>query len=735
MEENSIRNKVLTDIVQQLGSQELFTEIVSDIFKSANKYLKVTNLLILQINQNGTKLNSIVEYHDASAESRHFEEFDLHKMSICTDNMLIVEETKKGEYQKVILEHAGWMAEKEPDAIDTDALNIHKYRDLMSYMNAKNCVSVPFYINDMLAMYVIVLNCREHVKWNESQLQFICNMTNIIQCIAQKKVTSSSLLSSYEVLKEILNNIGTGIVVCTKNGGNVLFENNLAHQSEEIKRTLRECVRDYFDENIDYNGRPVEYYDSESGLWLEVKFADLTWIDGSPVVICTAADITQKKKNQQKIEYQAHNDFLTGLYNRRKCEYDLRIVIKQTVKLQQKGAILYIDLDDFKHINDGLGHQYGDILLQQIAVGLQNIPGLRGNCYRMGGDEFVIIILPEIFEQLESTISDIVNMFNKPWYLMEAEYFCTMSMGVATFPDKGTDVNELIKNADIAMYEAKRAGKNRFNYYTDDYNSKSFKRLDIENNMRLAIASECDEFVVFYQPVVNTLTGECVSCEALVRWDSKVLGFMGPGEFIPLAEYLGLITSIGDFVLEEACSQCKIWNENGYPDFRVNVNLSVVQLLQKDVAENVRKILEKTLVNPKNIVLEITESFAINDMDRVMMIIDGIKKLGPQIALDDFGTGYSSLNYIKQLPLDIIKVDKTFIDDIVEDDYAQAFVKLIVNLSKTIGTKICVEGVESVDQCTVLKNLGVDYIQGYYFGRPVDAATFLETNLKKANND
>ena len=249
--------------------------------------------------------------------------------------------------------------------------------------------------------------------------------------------------------------------------------------------------------------------------------------------------------------------------------------------------------------------------------------------------------------------------------------------------------------------------------------------------MRQAVASQIQEFVVFYQPVVDTVTKRCVSCEALVRWDSKSLGFMGPGEFIPLAEYLGLITDIGDYILEEACKQCKKWNDAGYVDFHVNVNLSVVQLLQKNVVDNINRIILQSGVNPSNVVLEITESFAINDMDRVLNIIKGLKTLGPRIALDDFGTGYSSLNYIKQLPLNIIKVDKTFIDDIVGDDYAQAFVKLIVDLSKTIGTQIVVEGVEHSNQYELLRELGADYIQGYYFGKPVPAMEFEEKFLGK----
>ena len=447
--------------------------------------------------------------------------------------------------------------------------------------------------------------------------------------------------------------------------------------------------------------------------------------------MCTAVDTTQKKKNQQKIEYQANNDFLTGLYNRMKCENDLRRVMREAENTDAKGAVMFIDLDDFKHINDGLGHQYGDVLLQQIAAGLQGVPGLRGNCYRMGGDEFLVIIRPEQFQDMERIIKNVVNMFNKPWYLMGTEYYCTMSMGIATFPDNSDDVHDIIKMADVAMYESKKSGKNCYNYYDADKRTNTAKQLDIENNMRQAVASQIQEFVVFYQPVVDTVTKRCVSCEALVRWDSKSLGFMGPGEFIPLAEYLGLITDIGDYILEEACKQCKKWNDAGYVDFHVNVNLSVVQLLQKNVVDNINRIILQSGVNPSNVVLEITESFAINDMDRVLNIIKGLKTLGPRIALDDFGTGYSSLNYIKQLPLNIIKVDKTFIDDIVGDDYAQAFVKLIVDLSKTIGTQIVVEGVEHSNQYELLRELGADYIQGYYFGKPVPAMEFEEKFLGK----
>lgn len=701
----SDKYEVLSSVIQSLESKDTFQNIVKVILRKANTYIQAEYIAVVQKESDDNRL----AYIASEGEADGF----IEKVS---DGVYSLEELNK-------------------------SVHAHIGVPVGDYV-------VPIVINGIKAMYLVIHGT---VKELTDELDsFIHSIASVIQNIAKMRVTNNSLLSSYEVLKDILNNIGSGIIVCDRSSANILFENKVAGESKEIQNAIRECLQELMaseeyrsylarkkaydeDEEADYVKpyiRPIEKYSAESGLWFEIRFTNLVWIDGSEVIVCTAADITQKKKSQQKIEFQAHNDFLTGLYNRMKCESDLRKIIKQSVKDGVKGAVMFIDLDDFKHINDGLGHQYGDILLQQIAAGLQSIVGLRGKCYRMGGDEFVAIVMPDMFSELERIANKVKDMFNKPWYLMETEYFCTMSMGIAVFPDDSKDVHEIIRLADIAMYESKKNGKNGYTFYDSCSKLNTARRLDIENSMRQAVASGIDEFVVFYQPVVDVRTGECSSCEALVRWDSKALGFMGPGDFIPLAEYLGLITSIGDYVLEEACRQCRYWNEHGIPDFHINVNLSVVQLLQKDVAETVARILKKTGVNPKNIVLEITESFAINDMDRVLDIIKGIKKLGPRIALDDFGTGYSSLNYIKQLPLDIIKVDKTFIDDIVEDEYAQAFIKLIVELSDTIDTDIIVEGVENEAQLNILKELGVDYIQGFYYGKPVPAYEFEKLNFR-----
>lgn len=697
--------EVLSSVIESLESKDTFQNIVEVILQKANAYIQAEYMAVIQGNSDKDILDYIATVGKTCA---------------------LIERVENGEYSLEELEKSAGKG---------------------TYPDAGGCI-IPIKINGIKAMYVVISGIKD--KTMEEIDGFIHSIVSVIQSTAQMRVTNHSLLSSYEVLKDILNNIGSGIIVCDRNSAGILFSNKVVAESKEIQNAIKECMQELMsseeyksyldrkkaydeDDGTDYVKpyiRPIEKYSAESGLWFEIRFTNLLWIDGSEVIVCTASDITQKKKSQQKIEFQAHNDFLTGLYNRMKCESDLKKIIKQSVKDGAKGALMFIDLDDFKHINDGLGHQYGDVLLQQIAAGLQSIVGLRGKCYRMGGDEFVAIVMPDMFSELERIANKVKDMFNKPWYLMETEYFCTMSMGIAVFPDDSKDVHEIIRLADIAMYESKKNGKNGYTFYDSCSKLNTARRLDIENSMRQAVTSGIEEFVVFYQPVVDVRTGECSSCEALVRWDSKALGFMGPGDFIPLAEYLGLITSIGDYVLEEACRQCRYWNEHGIPDFHINVNLSVVQLLQKDVAETVARILKKTGVNPKNIVLEITESFAINDMDRVLDIIKGIKKLGPRIALDDFGTGYSSLNYIKQLPLDIIKVDKTFIDDIVDDEYAQAFIKLIVELSDTIDTDIIVEGVENEAQLNILKELGVDYIQGFYYGKPVPAYEFEKLNFR-----
>ena len=308
-----------------------------------------------------------------------------------------------------------------------------------------------------------------------------------------------------------------------------------------------------------------------------------------------------------------------------------------------------------------------------------------------------------VYPNLHNIIDRIKAEFARPWRLKGTEYYCTMSMGVVRFPTDGDSVEELIKKADIAMYDAKCTGKNRVAYYDENVISTSFKRLDLEKNMRNATRNAFDEFEVYYQPITDISKPgmPCSGAEALIRWNSRELGVISPTEFIPLAEYLGLINPIGNFILREACMRCKYWNDMGHPDYKVNVNLT----------------------------LEVTESLAINDMNRMTKILADIKKLGVRVALDDFGTGYSSLNHIREMPIDVIKIDRCFIIDIGKDDFSNAFVKMVAELASAIDVNVCVEGVETKEQLDILMGSKIQLIQGFYFGRPMTAREFEEKYL------
>jgi diguanylate cyclase (GGDEF)-like protein len=582
---------------------------------------------------------------------------------------------------------------------------------------------------NMIAVFKVYDEYRE---WNSEEIRFVSDAVKIIQNVLITRINRNSLAGSFRALEDILNNIGVSFYLTAKEDGKVIFVNKMlieTFDSEWKDGKLHSMIIDGIRRQKD-NG--VEIFNSRLDRWYEVGYKEIEWVDGSPALLYSLYDVTDRKLHQSKIEQQAFTDFLTGLYNRMCCERDLARLIDEVQKDGTKGALVYLDLDDFKHINDGLGHQYGDVLLKSISSAMRSVHGVENNCYRMGGDEFVILIPPSSYDKFESILTEIKDVFSKPFFLKDSDYYCTSSIGVVTFPDNGNTVQGLIRKADIAMYEAKKSGKNRLSKYSAEQDSEAGRRLDMEKNMRDAEETDYKEFQVFYQPIIDVEDGleECVGAEALVRWDSKQLGFVSPVDFIPLAEYLGLINPIGDHVLKEACRTVKGWNDRGYGYMKVNVNLSVVQLLQNNIVELVEETLQETGLDPKNLTLEVTESLAINDMQRMIGILSKIKALGVSIALDDFGTGYSSLNHIREIPFDIIKVDQSFVKDLAEDAYSQAFVKMVAELAQTRGVKVCVEGIETPAQYNVVRNFKVKYIQGFYFDKPLPGNVFEDKYLK-----
>lgn len=694
------RIEATTEMVQLLESDAGIEVIFSKILKIAGEYLDVSSAQVYKLNKDNQTVDVLVDWCNAGIIS-------------------MFDQTRN-------LKRTALLSSEKPLVISAHVAVGKEEREELSQNHIEAYVAIPIFLNGMIAMYLTFLECTEQRTWQIEEVRFMVDAARMIQSILVKRVQKNSLASSYASLESILDNVGCGIYVRESHTKRPLFSNKI------LKTMFEKEIADHTLDGLLESGKPsgnktnYEIHYIEKSKWFELYYTDLVWVDGSTVSLFSIYDITEKKVYQKKIEQQAYTDFLTGLYNRLCCERDLAWHIDYAKKNQLSGALLYLDLDDFKHINDGLGHQYGDVLLKAISHSLQRIKGIGNTCYRMGGDEFVIIIPCESIHETERITEEIKSIFGKPWFLKDADYYCTMSMGIVEFPEEGDNVQDLIKKADIAMYDAKKSGKNRIARYTQNIDTSSNRRLDMEKNMRDAAIEGYKEFEVYYQPIIDIQKegNPCTGAEALIRWNSMELGFVPPADFIPLAEYLGLINPIGNYVLKEACKACKEWNDKGYPNYKVNVNLSVVQLLQADIVEIVQKTLEETKIKPRNLTLEVTESLAINDMDRMKEILSNIKKLGVRIALDDFGTGYSSLNHIREIPFDVIKVDQSFVVDVAEDHYSQSFIKMVGELASTIGVSICVEGIEQEDQYKVLEGMKVRLVQGYYFDRPMTRESF-----------
>lgn len=717
MEKCENRNRTTAHILQLLESQEPIEDIMNEWLRLVSTFLELDTAQVFKLQEDGKSMDVICEWRRQGLAS-------------------FFDKTSK-------VPAYSFLKRQTLTVINSDEIIKQEYREVYA-VGVKAIILYPICPQDEKVELVLSLNERKIRVFDEEEVRFVSDVVKVLENILICRMQKNSLLSSRNTMESILDNVNTCLYVRDERMHKMLFANKLMLGTfgEEIKGGTFRWLMDQVEGDEDhaaFQGKEI-YYEARDK-WYDVVVAKLRWTDGNEARLYSLYDISKRKHYQGRIERQAYTDFLTGLYNRICCERDLAIQIDSAKKNKQTGALLYLDLDDFKHINDGLGHQYGDALLKAISQAFQSVPGIEHFCYRMGGDEFVIIIPPESYDKFERILADIQKIFKRSWSLKDSDYYCTMSMGVVNFPENGDSVPDLVKKADIAMYAAKKAGKNRIEFYSDNIASSDRRRLDMEKNMRDATARDFVEFEVYYQPIIDVQGEEakCAGAEALIRWNSSKLGFVTPVEFIPLAEYLGLINPIGNHVLLEACKQCKEWNDKGF-DYKVNVNLSVVQLLQRNIVDIVNNALIGTGLAPEHLTLEVTESLAINDMERMKKILGKIKELGVKIALDDFGTGYSSLNHIREIPFDIIKVDQSFVKDLAEDAYSQSFIKLVSELAETIGVNVCVEGIETAMQHQVLQGMRIKYIQGYYYDKPMSRGEFerkycRKDELKKAEKE
>jgi diguanylate cyclase (GGDEF)-like protein/PAS domain S-box-containing protein len=461
--------------------------------------------------------------------------------------------------------------------------------------------------------------------------------------------------------------------------------------------------------------------------WAEIVLTRLT-INKKNVIHLAVHDISERKTMEERINrqnemlmHQSRHDPLTGLPNRILFLDRLGQSIKKAKRNGEQLAVLFIDLDRFKEINDSLGHSVGDQVLRIIAKRLKESVRDSDTVARLGGDEFTLLLESVKHPVVAPFVAQkLIEIVKEPMHLNENELYLTMSIGISVYPQDGESADILLRNADAAMYKAKDSGRNAYEFYTEEMTENAYERIVIETSLRQALKR--NELVVYYQPQFNIENEQCIGMEALVRWQHPSHELVSPGKFIPLAEETGLIVTLGETVLRQACMQMAAWYEQGFEPGHIAVNLSVKQLQQVNLCARVEQILEETRCRPEWLELEVTEGFIMKEPERAIKVLDQLKSMGIKLAIDDFGTGYSSLAYLKRLPITKLKIDQSFVRDVPGDSDDEAIVRTVIALGKSMKLTVLAEGVETVEQRNFLFTEGCFNIQGYLYARPMAAA-------------
>lgn len=465
-----------------------------------------------------------------------------------------------------------------------------------------------------------------------------------------------------------------------------------------------------------------EYFFRKDGSRFPVEYVISSIQEEGNIVgyVVTFKDITQRKQMEEKVKYHAYYDSLTNLPNRVLLRDRLKQALTYAQLHNEKLAVMFLDLDRFKMINDTLGHSVGDQLLEQVADRLKKAMPKGATVSRQGGDEFTII-LPNIQrnEDAIQVAEHVLDSFERSFQLRKNEVFVKTSIGISLFPKDGDDAETLIKNADTAMYRAKELAGNNVQFYRSEMDHRTLESVKLENDLYRAL--EREEFKIYYQPQYDYRRHKMIGVEALLRWHHPKKEIISPYEFIPIAEETGLIVPIGEWVLRQACEQLKIWHESGHSITKVAVNLSARQFEQRNLVEMVKKILLETEIKPEFLEMELTENSIIKNTEMTVKTMRELKALGLQISIDDFGTGYSSLGYLKNFPIDTLKIDKSFVRDVIKDADHSAITDTIIHLGQNLKLNVIAEGVETKEQALLLSSKGCYLMQGYYFSPPISA--------------
>ncbi len=498
----------------------------------------------------------------------------------------------------------------------------------------------------------------------------------------------------------------------------LLAPDNPPEQLDSLRQTL--ARRGYWQGEISVQRKSMENYPA----WLVMNA--VRDLDGVTThFIASSLDISERKASERQIEHMAHHDALTGLANRHVSKLRLAAAIAQARRSGEKVGVLFVDLDRFKHVNDALGHHVGDALLQSVSKRLLQLVREGDTVSRLGGDEFVVILNGIGDAEAIAALLDtrLIPAMREPHQVAGNALYVSCSVGVAIYPDHGDDMDTLMRHADAAMYQAKSGGRDHARIFTPQMQEQQLQQLHLESDLRHAI--ERQELVLHYQPRIDAQSSRLNGVESLIRWQHPQHGLIAPDSFIPAAEESGLIVSIGAWVIREACRQQLAWREAGAGDIAVSINLSAIQLKSGTLVATLREVLREFPVTPGQIEFELTESILMDNVDDTIATLHAIKELGFALSIDDFGTGYSSLNYLCRFPLDKLKIDMSFVQDIHGSPQNLAVTKTIIGLGHTLGLTVTAEGVESAADADVLRHAGCDELQGFYFARPMPQARFM----------
>ncbi|OAJ72132.1 diguanylate cyclase [Methylobacillus sp. MM3] len=565
-------------------------------------------------------------------------------------------------------------------------------------------------------------------------------LEGFIQDITLRKRSEEAAREAEERYRSIFENAIEGIYQTTPSGRYLNFNPALARiYGYESTQDLVEGISDiqkqlYVDPGkrqefvslMQAQGR-VQHFEAQvyrkngDVIWITENAREVRDADGNLLFYeGTVEDITERKSYERQIEYQATHDSLTGLPNRTLLSDRLQQCMSFADRYHSKVAVAFVDLDQFKMINDSMGHHIGDELLVAMSARLADCVRESDTVVRLGGDEFVLLITGlNRVEDVAQSMQRVLASIAQPFVINSWDYTVSCSIGVSIYPDDGNNYNTLLKSADSAMYKAKHAGRNNFQFYTRELNAALLERLDIEYRLRRALENE--EFRLYYQPQIDIASGRICGVEALIRWQPEGEEMVSPGSFIPVAEETGMIEEIGYWVLFTACRQARELREKfGYP-VPVAVNVSPRQFRQPGLVNMVETVLRDSGLEAKCLELEITESMLVHDTEKFIETLHALKALGVSLAIDDFGTGYSSMAYLKHFPIDRLKIDKAFVDDLEAEPANLAILRAIVALGQSLGLKVIAEGVETQYQYDYLRSIGCDEFQGYFFSRPVTA--------------